>query len=139
MKSSKFWIAVLVAGIIVNILDFVVQANLFESMFYSKMTDVMSMGGDVQWFIIGDFAAVFVFAVVFNRVGSMFGEGIKGGMICGLWLGVFATFPGYMFAHLIIKHYSFTLAWANIIYGIIWYIVAGAVVAALMKKNPAST
>ena len=33
------------------------------------------------------------------------------------------------------KSYSYGLAWASIIYGVIWYMVAGAVVASLMKKG----
>ena len=133
--NAKFWTAVLVGGVVLNILDWLVQGKLFTSIFYSNMTDIMNPDMNVMWFVIGDFVAVFIFAWVYNKVGASFGGGVMGGVMCGLWLGIFATFPGYIFAHIMYKGYSYGLAWASIIYGVIWYMVAGAVVAAMMKKG----
>ena len=64
--NAKFWIAVLVGGVVVNILDFLVQGQLFTSMFYSHMTDMMNPNMSIPWLVIGDFVAVFVFAVFYN-------------------------------------------------------------------------
>ncbi len=133
--NSKFWIAVLVGGIVANILDFIFQGQLFASMFYSNMTDVMRQDTSVVWFIVGDFVSVLVLAWVYNKVGAVFGGGVKGGATCGFYLGVLTSFPTYHFLNLMFKNYSYGLTWVNTIYGILWYVVIGAILAMMMKKE----
>jgi hypothetical protein len=52
--SKNYWIAVIVGGIVVNILDFIVQGQIFQNMFYSKM---QGMRTDVNpgWYVALDF------------------------------------------------------------------------------------
>lgn len=138
MKSGKFWLAVLVAGIVANVLDMVVQAHVLTNLYYSKMAEVMKPDTAIGWFVFGDFVAVLVLAWVYDKVGSVFGGGIKGGAIAGFYLGVLASFPSYHFIFLMFKSYPYSLAWANTIYGILWYVVAGTILAAVMKKGVAA-
>jgi hypothetical protein len=138
MKSGKFWIAVLVAAVVANIIDVVVQGQLLANMYYSKMADVFRQDTNVGWFVLGDFVAVFVLAWVYDKVWSVFGGGLKGGACCGLYLGILASFPTYHFVHLMFKGYPYGLTWISTIYGILWYVIAGAILAAVMKKAPAA-
>ncbi len=135
MKSAKFWLAVLVAGIVANILDMIVQAHVLTGMFYSKMTDVLKPDTAIGWFIFGDFVAILVLAWVYDKAWPAFGGGLKGGATAGFYLGVLASFPSYHFTFLMFKSYPYSLAWANTIYGIVWYVIAGAIVAAVMSKT----
>ncbi len=135
MKSGRFWLAVLVAGIVVTIIDFVVQGQLLAGAYYSKMADVMKQDTPVYLFILGDFVAVLVLAWVYDRVWSVFGAGAKGGAVAGFYLGVLVSFPTFHFIFLMVKHYPYALAWISTIFGVIWYVIAGATLAAVMKKG----
>lgn len=135
MKSAKFWLAVLVAGIVANILDVIVQAHVLQGLYYSKMADLMKTDTNVGWFVFGDFVAVLILAWVYDKVGSVFGGGVKGGAVAGFYLGVFASFPTYHFVFLMFKGYPYGLVWVSTIYGILWYVIAGTILAAVMKKG----
>jgi hypothetical protein len=138
MKSAKFWLAVLVAGIVANILDVIVQAHVLQGLYYSKMTDVMKADTNIGWFVFGDFVAVLVLAWVYDKAWSVFGGGLKGGAIAGFYLGVLASFPAHHFVFLMFKSYPYGLAWVSTIYGILWYVIAGTILAAVMKKGVAA-
>ena len=137
MKSGKFWLAVLVGGVVGNVLDYFVQGVWLNQAYYMQMTDTFSQGTNVAWYVIGDFVAVFVFAWVFDKVGLSFGSGPKAGAMAGLYLGIFANFPLWIFMHVMLKNFPYSLSWISTIYGIIWYVVIGAVLAAMMKKSAA--
>ena len=133
MKSSRFWIAVLVAGLVCNALDFVVQGKLLNDAFYAKI-DSMRQDANPAWFVFGDFVGVLVLAWVFDRVAAVFAAGAKGGACAGLLLGVLVNFPAWHFIGLTFKGVPYALVWINTLYGIAWYVIAGAILAALMKK-----
>ena len=135
MKSGRFWLAVLVTGVVVTVLDFFVQGQLLTGAYYSKMADVMKQDTPVYWFILGDFIAVLVLAWVYHKTWSAFGPGAKGGAVAGFYLGILVCFPAFHFIFLSFKNYPYGLAWINTIYGVIWYVIAGAVLAALMQKR----
>jgi len=88
----------------------------------------------VMNFIIGDFAAVVVLAWVLNRLSSSFGSGARGGANAGFFLGILVNFPAYHFVFLMFKDYPYSLAWINTIYGVVWYMIIGAILAAIMHK-----
>ena len=139
MKSSKFWIAVLASGVVMNVVDFVVQGMMMVNMYYSKHTEVFSVTANPIWYIIGDFVAVFVLAWVYDKVSGSFSPGMKGGAMYGLYVGILVNFPTWIFAHLMIKGYSYKFAWFSTIYGIVWTVLAAAIIASLYKKSaPAS-
>lgn len=134
MKCLKFWIAVLVAGIVANVLDYIGQGKILGAAYYSKI-ESMRMDTKPMWYVIGDFVAVFVFAWVLAKVLSVFGSGAKAGAKAGLYLGVLINFPTYHFIFLMFKGYPYRLAWINTIYGIVECVIIGAVLAALMCKG----
>ena len=137
MKISKCWLAVLIAGLVASGLDCIVQGQLINNAYYAKM-ESFKHDTAMGWYIFGDFIAVAVFAWVYGKVASVFGEGLKGGACAGFTLGVFATFPAYHFVCMTTKGYPYALAWINTGYGIVWYMVIGAIVGAIMKKPAAA-
>jgi len=138
MKSSKFWIAVVVTGIVANVWDFIFHGMILQNAYYSKMTDLMNQGGSPTWFIIGDFVAVFVLAWVYDKVGGSFGSGPKGGAMFGLYAGVLLNFPAGIFFHLMFKGFPYALSWIWIVLGIICYTILGTVLGAMYKKGEAA-
>ncbi|HVU23789.1 MAG TPA: hypothetical protein VHE13_06660 [Opitutus sp.] len=137
MKNPRFWIAVFVTGIVVNALDFVVQGMLLTNSFYSSID---SMRHDVGFgpFVLGDFVATFVLAWVLDRVAPAFAAGAKGGATAGFFLGVLVNFPMNHFIFLMFKGVPYSLAWINTLFGVVWYLIAGALLGALMKRAPAA-
>ena len=133
MKSPRFWIAVLVAGIVGNALDAYVQGHVLTNAYFSKI-DSMRHDTSPAWFIIGDFVAVFVLAWVFDRVASVFGAGAKGGACAGFALGVLANFPMWHMISFMVKGIPYALVWIETLYGIGWYVLLGAIMGAMMKK-----
>lgn len=136
MKNPRFWIAVLAAGVVCNVMDFFVQNKLLTDAFYSNI-ESMRQDTNPAWFVFGDFVAVFVLAWVFTRVATVFGAGAKGGAAAGFSLGVLVNFPTHHFIGLLFKGVPYTLVWANTLFGIAWYVIAGAILGALLSKPAA--
>lgn len=140
MKSGKFWLAILVSGVVMNIVDFVFQGMVMESMYYSKHADVFTMTASPIWYILMDFVSVFVLGWVYDKVSGSFSAGIKGGAMFGLYAGILVSFPSWIGLHLFLKGFSYKYAWFSTIYGVVWGVVAAAIIAALYKKGtPAAT
>ncbi|HXQ81488.1 MAG TPA: hypothetical protein VN775_09260 [Opitutaceae bacterium] len=137
MKNPKCWLAVLVACIVGNGLDYLVQGMWLTSAYYSKI-DSMRTDTPIYQFVIGGLAAVLVLAWVLKRLSSSFGGGGGGGAVAGFYLGVLVNFPTYHFIFLTFKGYPYPLVWINTIYGIVWYMIIGAVLAAIMNKPQAA-
>lgn len=138
MKSSKFWIAVVVAGVAANALDFVIQTYVFGSMYTSNSTLFNNNPANIPWYVVGDFVAVLVMSFFYDKVYASFEGGPTGGMKFGAWYGLVVSFPGFIFLHLMINGYSYKLAWMSIIYSIIWGAIIGTVVGAMYKKGAAT-
>ena len=139
MKSSKFWISVLVAGVVVNILDFLLQGMLMEKMYYSRHMDVFIMTANPIWYILGDFVSVFVLAWVYDKVSSSFASGWMGGAMYGLYAGVLVNFPAWLFLHLFIRGFGKKIALFSTVYGIVWAVIAGAIIVAVYKKGASTS
>ena len=140
MKSSKFWLAVLVAGIVANALDYLVYGVWLSEAYFKQNTQLFNQStANVPWFIFGDFVGVLVFAWVLDKVSGSFGSTPKDGAIAGLYFGILVNFPMNIFLHLMFNGYPYSLSWIGTIYGIIWYISVGAILAAMMKKGPSKS
>ncbi len=133
MNTSKCWLAVLVAGIVGNALDFVVQGQFLTNAYYAKMSS-MRTGVTPIHFIIADFVAVAVLAWVLKRVAVAFTADVRGGAVAGFYLGVLINIPAYYFIHLMVREYSRRLCVISTVYGVIWYVIVGAILGGLMKK-----
>jgi len=136
MKSSKFWLAVLAGGVVANILDYVVYTFWIGPTYMATNSVLFNQDpGNMPWYIIGDFIAVFVFAWVFDKVSGSFGSTPKDGAMAGMYLGVLVNFPTWIFMHLMFNGFPYGLSWISAIYGVIWYMIVGYVVAMMMKKS----
>ena len=135
MKNSKFWIAVAASGVIMNIVDFLLQGMVMVPVYYAKHADIFIQTTDPMWFVVGDFITVFVLAWVYLKVSGSFSGGWKGGATYGLYAGILVNFPTWIFLHLMLKGYSYKFAWFSTIYGIAWTVIAGAIVASIYEKN----
>ncbi|MFA5832411.1 MAG: hypothetical protein WDA22_02935 [Bacteroidota bacterium] len=134
MMSKNYWMAVVIAGIVVNILDFIVQGMLFQNMFYSKMS---GMRTDVNpaIYVALDFLMVAIFVWFYDKVYGSFGGGLQGGMKFGMYYGVTMNFPTMFFPYLMFQGMMYGFVWASIIYGIIWGIVLGITVGKFYTKG----
>jgi len=134
MNVKKYLVAALAVGVVWNIFDIIVHGQILQNMYYSHLTDLVRYDTPMQWFIIGDFVAAFVFVWVYDRVYGSFAAGAKGGAIYGWYAGVLITFPSLIFNHLMIAGFPYGLAWAMTIVGVLAAIIGGAVAGALYKK-----
>ncbi|MBI5473509.1 MAG: DUF1761 family protein [Ignavibacteriae bacterium] len=135
MKSGKFWLAVLAAGVVMNVIDFLVYTQWLGPSYIATNAALFKQDANPAWYVLGDFIYVFVFAWVFDKVSSSFGGTIQDGAKAGFYLGVLVNFPMYIFLHLMFNGYPYALSWISTIYGIVWYVVVGVIYAAIMKKG----
>ena len=135
MKSGKFWMAVVAAGVVANVVDFLLHGMVLQNMYYAKITDLFIQGGSPAFFVVGDFVGMFVLAMVYDKVSGSFDKGWKGGALFGAYAGVLITFPGAIFYHLMFKGFPYALSWIWIVTGVIAYAINGAVLAAVYKKG----
>lgn len=138
MKSGKFWIAVMAAGVVANILDYLVQGMWLTNAVYSLHPETFNPDANPVWYIVGDFVTVLVLAWVYDKVYGSFSGGAGGGALYGFYAGVLVNFPTWIFIHIFIKGFSYGTAWIWTIYGIVWAVIAGAVIGAIYKKGLAA-
>ena len=134
MNLSKFLLAGVAGGLVGNIVDFVAHGVVFRSTYASMPSLFRQDESNMVWLIIGDFVAAFVFLWVYDRVYASFGGGPKGGATFGLYAGILASFPTWIFMHLLIVDFPYSLSWIWTIVGIAWAIIVGATVGAVYKK-----
>lgn len=134
MNITKLLVATLGAGVVANVYDFVVHANLLQRAYYSQLTSLFRQDAPMAWIIVGDFVAALVFVWVYDRVYGSFGGGVKGGATFGVYAGVLVNFPMGIFLNLLFVGFPYELAWLWIMTGIIWAVLIGAIVGALYKK-----
>lgn len=131
MNIKKFVTATLVIGVVMNILDFVVQGNLLAGYYTSG---AFRQDAPIAWFVFGDFIAAAVFVWFYARVAQSFAAMPGGGAVFGFYAGVFASFPAYIFLHLMLKDFPYALSWIWTIYGVVWCVIAGALAGWLYRK-----
>ncbi|MBF8247871.1 MAG: hypothetical protein HW374_671 [Bacteroidetes bacterium] len=135
MKSGKFWMAVVAAGVAASVIDFVLHGLILSGAYYVKLTDLFVQEGSPTFFVLGDFVAMLVLAFVYDKVSASFEKGWKGGALFGAYAGLLITFPGAIFYHLMFKGFPYSLSWIWIVTGVIAYAINGAVLAAVYKKG----
>ena len=132
MNVKKLLLATVVVGVVMNIVDFVVQGQLLAG-YYANFA-FLKKEPAIPMLVVGDFVAALVFVWVYDRVRSAFGTGPKGGALYGLYAGILINFPTWIFAHLIFEGFPYGLAWTWTLIGVAWCVIAGAVAGALYKR-----
>ena len=132
MDLKKIAVIGLAVGVVVNVLDAVVQGSLLAGS-YAAVPAFRNTADVLPFLILGDFVAALVFAAVYLRLGTGF-AGVAGGARFGAIAGVLVSFPSQIFMFLLINGIPYSLAWINTVYGVLWYVVAGGVAGALNRK-----
>ncbi len=133
MNVKKLLLATVVVGVVMNIVDFLVHGQLLAG-YYANLP-LFKKEAAIQWLVIGDFVAALVFVWVYDRVLSSFGGGPKGGATYGLYAGILANFPTWIFANLLFEGFPYGLAWTMTLTGVVWCVIAGAIVGALYNRK----
>jgi hypothetical protein len=134
MPVSQLLVNAVIVGIVVNIYDFVVHGVLLHGPLYSKLP-LMRPDASVPLLIATDFVAALVFVWVYQRVRTSFAPGAAGGATFGLYAGILMSFPTWISCYLLIQGFTYGLAWAWILTGILWAVLAGTVVGALSRRT----
>jgi hypothetical protein len=130
VDAKKLLMIGIAVGVLFNVLDFVVQANLLRG-YYTQAP--FRQDSTIGWMILGDFVAAFVFAWVYLAVVGSFGPGPANGARMGFYAGVFMSFPSAIFIHLMFQGIPYFLSWIWTFYGVFYYFCAGAIAGALNK------
>ena len=134
MNVKKLLIATVAVGVVLNVLDYVVQMQILAGAYYSKLTGLFRADPPIAMLVLGDFMAALVFVWVYDRVYGSFGGGPKGGATYGLYAGILLNFPTWIFFNLLLVGFPYALAWVWTIYGILAGVILGAVAGATYKK-----
>ncbi len=131
MNVKKWLVIGLTLGVVANLLDVVVQGTLLAG-YYARPP--FSQENRVVWLVVGDFIAALVFTWVYLRLAPQAPAGPAGGATFGLYAGVLVNFPKNIFLHLLIQGFPYALSWIWTLYGILWYVVLGAIAGAMNRK-----
>jgi hypothetical protein len=134
MPVSKLLVTAMVVGIVVNVYDFLIHGIVLQGPLYSKLP-LMRTDASLPLLIVTDFVAAVVFVWVYQRVRSSFPPGAGGGALFGLYAGVLVNFPTWIACYLLLNGFTCGLAWAWILTGIVWAVLAGAVAGALTSRS----
>jgi len=132
MNVKKLLLATVAVGVVMNVVDFVVQGQLLAG-YYSNLP-LFKREPPIPWLVFGDFVSALVFVWVYDKVRSSFGAGPMGGAMYGLYAGILANFPTWIFAHLLFEGFPYGLAWMWTLVGVVWCVIAGAVAGVIYKK-----
>ncbi len=134
MDVKKLLTIGVAVGVVVNVIDFIVQGNLMAGWYASNpVFRNVETEGLIPWLVAGDFVAAFVFAWFYLTLGRGY-SGMAGGARFGAMAGVFASFPVFHFMYLMVAGLPYSMSWFATVYGVVWYVVAGAVAGALNKS-----
>ena len=120
-------------GVVMNLLDFIVQGNLLAGM-YTAAPAFRNTNDVIPYLILGDFVAAFVFSWAYLALGAATGPGAGGGARFGFYAGVLVAFPTFIFIHLLINGIPYGLMWVLTVYSVIAYVILGAVAGALHRR-----
>jgi hypothetical protein len=138
MKEGRFWIAVAVTGVAMNVVDTIFQGYLFAAPIYERYAGVFRQDASLMpFYIVGDFVAVLVVAWLYLKVRGSFDAGLRGGAIFGFYVGMVMSFPMYHFAQLMIEGFPYWVAWVFTFYGIFWGVATGTLLGKLLEPKAA--
>ncbi|HLF55259.1 MAG TPA: hypothetical protein VI942_00295 [Thermoanaerobaculia bacterium] len=131
MNWTRVVLGGLAAGIVTNIVDFVMHGMLLGKT-YQRYTEAFSQtpANPLHFFVVAVAIGVLT-AVLFARSRGSWGDGWKGGATFGLYLGLAGFFASF-YNPLVIDGFPYYLAWCwggiHVIDGVVGGAVLGAVV-----------
>ena len=141
MNTKKFWIAVVVVFIILEVTSYIIHGVILASTYGSeevkgifRSMEEMEAKMWIMWItdLIWAYFFTFIFVKGYENKGIM--EGLKYGIYMGLFVSLVFSYQSYVVYPL---PYSLVFQW--FIYGLIQSIVFGLVVASIYKPKPAES
>ena len=131
--NKKLLLGFVAVFVTIEILDFLFHGGLLGST-YASMTVWRPDMASKKWIIhlitlIGSFFFAFIFSKGYENKGI--GEGLRYGLYIGLWMGTGMAYGTYA---MVAIPYSLALEW--FLFGVVEYVIAGAVLAAVFGSKP---
>lgn len=125
MNFGRIFKTAIVVAIAYMVVDYLSLTYVMGG-YFTGLT-IMNPNASMVTNLILDFLAALTLVWVFDRVRGSFGAGAGGGVTFGLYAGFLIHFPMWLAAHVWIRDFPYTTAWVFTIYGVIMYLVMGAV------------
>lgn len=133
MNWGKILLGGIVAGIAMNIVDFVSHGVLLANT-YTELDDVFTQTqANPVWFVLIAVCLSIALAIMFSRTRECWAAGAQGGATFGAYMGVFAFFPSF-YDTLVVDGFPYYLAWCHGSIAFIGAVVAGAVLGLIIKR-----
>ncbi len=135
MSNKTFWFGFIAIYVIVHILSFILHGMLLGDV-YRATANVWRPEGemkDMMWIMFVTSAIyLFLFCYIFTKgyEGKGIGEGVRYGLLMGLFMSVPMAFESY-----VIYPVTLNLAITWFIGGVVTFVIAGAVFAAIYKPQ----
>lgn len=133
MNWGKVLIGGIVAGVAMNIVDFVLHGMVMRKT-YMGLPDVFDQEpANPLFFVLVAICISIAAALLFAKSRECWGAGAKGGATFGAFLGLFAFFPSF-YQPLVIADFPYYLAWCHGGIAFIATVVAGTVLGLIIKR-----
>jgi len=134
MNWSKIAIGGLVAGIAMNVTEWVLHGVVMRST-YEKYPDVFRQEqSSPLYFVLAAVCVCLAAALLFSKSRSSWAAGVTGGATFGACLGLVAFFT-FFYNPLVFDGYPYYLAWCQGTITLIAFVIAGAVLGLVIKKT----
>lgn len=137
MNWIRALIAGVVGGIIVWVYNFLVHGFIMSAT-YEKF-DVFAVAPEPNriWFVVVAITIGIAGGLLFAKSRASWGEGVKGGVMFGFWLGLVSFFAQF-YNPLVFKGFPYFLSWCWGGITLIGWMIFGAVVAVIYKEPTAA-
>lgn len=134
MNWTKALIAGVVGGIVMTVVDFVLHVLILGGT-YMKYPEVFRQddAGVHHFFFVGIMVSIMA-AVLFGKTRSVWADGAMGGVTFGFFLGMVIFFTRF-YQSLTIEGFPYFLNWCSAGSALIAFVVLGAVLGAMIKKD----
>jgi hypothetical protein len=135
MNNKTFWIGLVVVFVIMQVIGFLVhQVWLTDT--YAGLASVFRAEADMldmMWLMMAaSVGSLFLFCYIFTK--GYEGKGIAEGARHGLWMGLFVSLPMAIDQYVVYPLPS-NLAVCWLVTGVVSFVIAGAVFAAIYKPS----
>jgi len=134
MSWTRVIVGGVVAGIVTNVVDFVMHGMLLGDT-YRRYSSVFSQEqANPAWFAVISVLTGLFAAVLFGKSRASWAPGWKGGLVFGLLLGLVAFWPSF-YNPLVIDGFPYHLAWCWGGITLIDSLAAGVVLGAIIRRE----
>jgi len=135
MNNKTFWIGFVVVFVLMQAIGFVVH-EVWLAETYAGLANVFrgeaDMMGMMWMMMVASVGSLFLFCYIFTK--GYEGKGIAEGARYGLWMGLFMSWPMAIDQYVVYPLPS-NLAVSWFVTGVISFVIAGAVFAAIYKPS----